>query len=201
MTPSNAGPARYRRPKMILITGPPGSGKSRLAETLSRRWYLPLVSRDRLKEGRLRTCGKGHDDMPGTTNLEITELFIEMLVTYGEQGVSLIAEAAFQHELWMRVLDRLKQVADPIFLCCSVDPEVAADRVLAREAEAPEHAYYHGRLLEGDEADKAETRRRLIEVIAAYDPPHPDVRSYEIATGGPDYVPDLDTLEAEIFRR
>ena len=53
-----------RLPCLILVTGRPGSGKSTLAEQLGRHLRLPVISRDALKEGYVRTCNKPHDELP-----------------------------------------------------------------------------------------------------------------------------------------
>ena len=40
-----------RKPKCIIITGQPGSGKTTLAKKLGERLWMPVISRDEIKEG------------------------------------------------------------------------------------------------------------------------------------------------------
>ena len=47
------------KPLLIVVTGRPGAGKTTLAARLSEEWCLPLVSRDRIKEGLVHTEGRG----------------------------------------------------------------------------------------------------------------------------------------------
>ena len=63
------------RPKCIIVSGRPGSGKSTLASELSRRLYLPKVSRDEIKEGYVSTFGVKHDQLPEDTNSKVNEIF------------------------------------------------------------------------------------------------------------------------------
>jgi len=57
-----------QRPRCILITGRPGSGKSTLVDTLSKQLYLPKVSRDEFKEGYVNTFRTHHNELPPETN-------------------------------------------------------------------------------------------------------------------------------------
>jgi len=45
--------------KLVLVTGPPGSGKTTLAVPLARRLELPLIAKDAIKEALLDTLGTG----------------------------------------------------------------------------------------------------------------------------------------------
>ena len=65
------------KPVLLVVTGRPGAGKTTLAERLSREWYLPLVSRDRIKEGYVHTQQKGHDELPENANLIANNAFFD----------------------------------------------------------------------------------------------------------------------------
>jgi len=137
-----------RLPCLILVTGRPGSGKSTLAEQLGRHLRLPVISRDALKEGYVRTCNKPHDELPATTNLKVTELFFRTIQDLTAAGVSLIAEAAFQHLVWASNLKPLQDLARIVILICRVDADTAAARMLHRSQEDPLRDYFHGSLQE-----------------------------------------------------
>jgi predicted kinase len=94
------------RPKCIIVSGRPGSGKTTLAGELSRRLYLPKVSRDEIKEGYVSTFGVKHDQLPEDTNSKVNEIFFATALGLLRSGVSVVLEAAFQHKVWNLVVPR-----------------------------------------------------------------------------------------------
>ena len=90
------------RPTLIVVSGPPASGKTTLAHSLARAVHCPVICRDEIKEGLLNrgltesTCPKAGD---AATQLATAAFFdvIELLI---QRGVTLVAEAAFQHRRW-----------------------------------------------------------------------------------------------------
>ena len=137
------------KPKLVIVTGRPGAGKTTLSERLSREWRLPLMSRDGVKEGLLFTLGKGHGEVPDA-NKTANEAFFEAVRSLLENGVSLIIEAAFQHRLWKMYLEPFKDVCDMAFILCDAPEEVAALRRAERAKEDGLHAYYHGTAAGGE---------------------------------------------------
>jgi predicted kinase len=58
-----------RRPLAVLVSGAPGSGKSTLARALGDALRMPVVDKDRIKEGRWRTAGRSA--YPDGTSVEL----------------------------------------------------------------------------------------------------------------------------------
>src|SRR5206468_10021481 len=71
-----------RKPKCIIITGRPGSGKTTLAKKLGERLWMPVISRDEIKEGYVNTYGVKHDQLPPDTNGLVSELFFGIVNQY-----------------------------------------------------------------------------------------------------------------------
>jgi broad-specificity NMP kinase len=63
------------KPKCIIVTGRPGSGKATLCKKLQPRLWMPVVSRDEIKEGYVNTFGAKHDELPPETNGIATNIF------------------------------------------------------------------------------------------------------------------------------
>ena len=96
-------------PALVIVTGPPGAGKSTLARLIAPRVSLPLVSKDGIKEVLYDTLG-WHDrecsQKLGHASMALVFYCIEQALA---AGCSLMAEAAFIPEFH---LPRLLQLRD-----------------------------------------------------------------------------------------
>lgn len=98
---------------------------------------------------------------------------VELLLRH---RVTLIAEAAFQHERWAQKLEPLRQVGHIRIVLCTIDPQLARARNIARGLADPERERFHG-----DRPVLAAREGRELP-IGEYDPPHLDVPSLKVDT-------------------
>ena len=176
------------KPKCIIVTGRPGAGKATLCKKLRTRLWMPVVSRDEIKEGYVNTFGIKHDQLPDDTNAIVTNLFFEIVYQHLENKVSTIIEAAFQHKVWEPRIEKIRQIAQPIIIICSVDSGTAANRHLQRGLEEPEREFYHG--------DKRVSVYRETGVVLSagdYEIPGFDVPTIHVATAE-GYSPTIDEI-------
>jgi 2-phosphoglycerate kinase len=177
-----------RKPKCVIVTGRPGSGKNTLASKLARALWMPLVSRDEIKEGYVNTFGVKHDELPPDANGRATDLFFSLVNQYLAGKISIVIEAAFQHKVWEPRMPKILELALPFIILCSVDDAVAARRYLERGLADPNREYYHGDNL-------VVHYRKTGEILpyASYTPPNFDVPTIEVSTEG-DYIPTVDEI-------
>jgi len=181
-----------QKPQCVIVTGRPGSGKTTLTKRLAERLWLPVISRDEIKEGYVNTHKVKHDQLPENTNGIVTELFFEIVNHYLANRISVVIEAAFQHDVWASRMQKIVELSSPTVVICTVDALVAANRHLKRGLENAEREFYHG--------DKRVAHyRKTGEVLKPepYRAPQFDMPTIEVSTEG-EYAPTIDEIAMRI---
>ena len=181
-----------RKPLCIIVTGRPGSGKTTLAKKLGERLWMPVISRDEIKEGYVNTFGVKHDELPADTNGLVSDLFFVIINQYLAGNISVVIEAAFQHRVWEPRMAKIVELAMPVIVLCCVDDAVAARRHLQRGLENPNREFYHG-------DRRVAHYRETGEILSpeTYAAPEFKVPTIEVSTDG-EYVPGIDEIVRQI---
>src|SRR5258708_4708421 len=99
-------------PTLVVVSGPPGAGKTTLAHALAREIPCPAICRDEIKEGMAHTQPAGFEGGRGDPLTAPTvRLFFDVLRLLLSGGVTAVAEAAFQDRLWRPGLESLAELA------------------------------------------------------------------------------------------
>jgi predicted kinase len=117
-------------PLLVVVTGPPGAGKTTIAAALRERLGLPLIAKDTLKE--LLGGALGIEDRAGSQQLggivfELISVFVKELL---EHGVSVIAEGNFTER---STLFSGLPPAEIVQVYVTASPDTLRERMLVRD--------------------------------------------------------------------
>jgi predicted kinase len=137
-TPNNQG-----QPLLIIVNGPPASGKSTLAEQVAAELGLPYVSKDALKEELFDSLGV----IERTLTRNLGEASMRLLYTVAgsilDAGTGVVIEANFYHGVSEDDLSPIVARARAMMVHCDAPEETIKDRYVDR-AESGERHPVHG---------------------------------------------------------
>ncbi|MEM9516380.1 MAG: AAA family ATPase [Actinomycetota bacterium] len=126
-------------PFVVVISGVPGAGKTTLAWQLSRRLHVPFVSRDDIKTG-LHVTHRSNDPNEARRFAEQAfDTFFETISVMVQNGVSLVAEAAFHANRAHTPIAELSDSCQLIHVALITPDEIAIERYLERAQARPRH--------------------------------------------------------------
>jgi predicted kinase len=153
-------------PTLVIISGPPGSGKTTLAHRLAAAIGCPAICRDEIKEGMVHAT-PGFTAAPGDELTQRTlPVFFGMLNLLVRSGVTTVAEAAFADHVWRPRLEPLRGLARIRVVHCTVAPEVAAARIIRREREDPRRRAHAAGLRDQAEREASHQAFRPVRIDA-----------------------------------
>jgi predicted kinase len=124
-------------PTLVVVSGPPGSGKTTLAHEIARALGCPAVCRDEIKEGMVHATPGFIPGPADALSLRTLTTFFDVLRVLLDAGVTVVAEAAFQDKLWRPGLEPLLDLGTIRVIRCVVDAAVAHTRIARRIEKNP----------------------------------------------------------------
>lgn len=124
-------------PTLIIVTGPPGAGKSTLALQLSAVLPCPLISRDAIRAGLTFGATLTPD------HASVNRLFQSSVTQLLSHGCAVICEAAFQHPVWQSLPPDWQACARIVVICCHIDASTALQRITTRLHQQPWRGHIH----------------------------------------------------------
>lgn len=126
--------------RVIVVTGLPGAGKSTLAHELGRRYRLPVLAKDFIKESLLDVLGATDAEHSRKLSDASFAAMFRLAAEWGREGHSFILEGNFrpgEHEAPLREVLASVQIVQ--LLCRVPEPERLA-HLAARENDPARHA-------------------------------------------------------------
>jgi predicted kinase len=175
------------RASLTVVAGRPGSGKTTLAHALARAIRCPAICRDEVKEGLVNSLTSAAAITSDAVQRQANQAFFKTIELLLQHGVTLLAEAAFQHKVWAPHLEPLFAIATARIVLCNIDPELARSRHIERGLADPKRERFHG-----DRPVQAAREGRPLPV-GEYDPPRFAVPTLMVDTTQ-GYRPQLEAI-------
>lgn len=148
-------------PLLLVVTGPPASGKTSIARDLAERLRVPFVSKDMFKETLYEQLGSGDELEPQIERAGL-ELLYRVVEAQLSAGVSVMAESNFDADSDLGPLRRLQREHDArlVQVYCTREKEQLLEHFVERIEEGDRHPGH------GDEPEDApEVERKLEEGV------------------------------------
>jgi predicted kinase len=173
-------------PALVIISGPPGAGKTSLAVEISRDLGLAMLAKDMFKEAIF-------DELPGADTSDAHRLGIAsvgMMYRFArhqlENGVGIILESTFDRGKAEEDVSPLLELANAVIVHCSAPHELIIERYEERADDPDRHEVHR------DEDHLDSLKQNLAAGI--YEPMDLDVPTIEVDMTEPDEVDVQDLI-------
>jgi predicted kinase len=170
-------------PHLVVVSGPGGSGKTTLAHRLAAAVGCPAICRDEIKEGMVHAHGPGFQPaVSDPLTMRTYGLFFDTLELLLRGGVTVVAEAAFQHRIWEQRLTPLRSLCDLRVVRCTVPQDLLRARQRQRYVDVPTRAAHADLAIFSQQGEEPE-----------WDAIHMDVPTLDVDSSD-GYLPGLDEI-------
>jgi len=128
-------------PPLVIVTGPPASGKTTLGRALATRLHMPFLYKDGIKETLFDTLGWSDREWSRKLGVATYALLFHVLEMELAAGRSLVVESNFDAERagpsFLALRERYS--FHPVQVCCVADGAVLLERFRSRAATNERH--------------------------------------------------------------
>lgn len=175
-------------PLLVIVSGPPASGKSTIASQVAAGLRLPCITKDDLKEELYDSLGK----IERTLSRKLGEASMRLMYTVAakvmDAGVGIVIEANFYRGVSEPDISRMLSLDNAVLIQCEAPAEELVRRYEERDEDGERHQVHDDAGKSDDIADDLEQ--------GVYEPLDLDIPMIRVQTSG-----DADPSVAEIVSR
>lgn len=141
---------------ILLVTGPPASGKTTIARQAAKKLHLPLVSKDDYKELLFDTLGISDLQWSQKLGAAAFELLFQSIHRLAQAGITMVVEAPFDPERHREVLGKIKEKHSLkiVEVYCDSERELIYQRFKERSESGKRHSGHQDQLRCEDQKEK-----------------------------------------------
>lgn len=147
-------------PPLVIVSGPPGAGKSRLARPLARTLGLPLLEKDRVKERLADSLGDHAQGLSRNLGLAAAKQIIATAEELIQSGVGVVLDSFFHKGVSEPDLAPLIQRSRAVLVHVQADDAILISRFERRLTDPERH------LIHNDGDRLGDLRQYLAEGVA-----------------------------------
>jgi predicted kinase len=126
-------------PRLVIVTGAPGTGKTLLATRLSGELALPLLTKDAIKEAMMEALPVPDRDASRQVGSAAFRVLFALSQSLLDAGVGIVLEGPFAHPQADAELRELCRYAQPVLIHCVAPADLVVQRYCDRHESGQRH--------------------------------------------------------------
>jgi len=140
-------------PRLVIVTGAPGTGKTILATRLAREVGLPLLTKDAIKEAMMEVLPVPDREASMQLGAAAFRLLFTLSQSLLDAGIGIVLEGPFAHPRADAELQELGRGARTVLIHCVAPSDLVFRRYRERHESGQRHpGHFDGVVLDGLEA-------------------------------------------------
>jgi len=162
------------KPAFVIVSGPPGAGKTTLARRLSAELGLPLIAKDDIKESLFASLGWSDREWSKRVGAATWDLIFLLMERFATARSPAIVESNFYPEQQRATVEALCNGHAIVEIHCTADPSVLAERFNTRERHPGHDPDGPAHTVEGAAATLVNNGALAIGAVIEVDTTHPE---------------------------